>query len=380
MDKIWKCIRHDKATEIYCKTCKAYICPECVTDHGEDGHKPEFLHVFDYSQAVASPLLDNLLKDISGKDSEMNFDATEFVFMLGTVVPQIKETVMAHATSVQTLKALVGQIEQYVAPLKQQPFVDRIRKGLTADKKRLEEALKKKDVQTVVTLSKKIEAEGQISGGAEMDKELIAKIKSSITSLTDLKTYKELTQAIQLLAYKCQHLRLNQNVSDWKCDKKYLTTKMTLSEDGLTYGNQAGNGYPGIIGDMPVDSGILAFEVTPSGLCCSGKEGFGIIEFEKYKAKFAADSTTPTIHDDMIGLQHNNVAKNMTVVSGSELRNNEKYVVKADLTNCKMTIKGPGCHIKADLKPETVYVPCFSCGCRNNKFIIKPADAYDVDD
>ncbi len=377
MDKIWKCLQHDKPTEIYCKTCKNYICAECLTDHTADGHKENYVHIFKYSPEVAMPLLDHLLKDISGKDSEMNMDATEFVATLGSVLPQIKDAVSAHAESVLLLKSLVSQIEMYVAPLKQQPFVDRIRKGLTSDKKRLEEALKKKDVQTVVMLTRKIEAEGQVSGGSDKDKLLVAKVKECISKLSDLKLYKELITNIQLLAFKCQHLRLNQCVGDWKIDRKYLSTKMTLTEDGLTYGNQAGNGYPGIVGDTPFDSGILAYEVTPSGLCCSGKEGFGVIELEKYKVKHAADSTTPTIYDDMVGLLQNGVAKNMTVVNGSELRNNEKYIVKADLIGLKMTIKGPGCHIKADLKPDTTYVPCFSCGCRNNKFVIKPIEAYD---
>ena len=379
MDKIWKCIQHDRATEIFCKSCKAYICPECLTTHGEDGKKHELIHIFKYSPEVALPLLDHLLKDIGGKDSEMNMDATEFVETLGSIVPQIKEAVSAHADCVLTLKALVAQIEMYVAPLKQQPFVDRIRKGLTADKKRLEEALKKKDLQSVVSLTKKIEAEGKISGGSDKDKTLITRVKGAISSLADLKTYKELIDAIQLLAFKCQHLRLNQCISDWKCDRKYLSTKMTLTEDGLTYGNQAGNGYPAIIGDTPFDSGILAYEVTPTGLCCSGKEGFGIVELSKYKAKHAADNTTPTVYDDMIGLLHNNVAKNMTVVAGSELRNNEKYVLKADLVNLKMTVKGPGCSLKTDLKADTTYVPCFSCGCRNNKFLIKPIEVYEDD-
>ena len=347
--------------------------------HGSDGHKPDYIHIYKYSPEVALPLLDHLLKDISGKDSEMNLDASEFVDTLGTIVPTIKEAVFAHAESVLVLKSLVTQLEMYVAPLKQQPFVDRIRKGLTADKKRLEEALKNKETQTVVSLTKKIEAEVQITGGAEKDKELIGKVKGTIASLSDVKVYKQLIDAIQMLAFKCQHLRLNQCITDWKCDRKYLTTKMTLTEDGLTYGNQAGNGYPGIIGDTPFDCGILAFEVTPSGLCCGGKEGFGIIELSKYKTKFASDSTTPTIYDDMIGLFHNGTAKNMTVVAGSECRNDTKYLVKADLSTLKMTIKGPGCSLKTDLKADTSYVPCFSCGCRNNKLAIKPVEAYGDD-
>lgn len=378
MDKLWKCIHHEKPNELYCKTCKNYICAECISNHMTECTSPQYLHVFHYSPEIAMPLLDNMLKEIcAGTDSEINVDAMEFISNLSTIVPTLKEAISLHAQSVNHLKNLVNQIEQFLAPLQQQSFVDRIRMGLTADKKRLEQALKSKDLQTVISITRKVEAESVISGGGKKDKELIGKVKSTLSSLSDLKAYKELIAVTQLLICKCEHLRLNQCIGNWKCDKKYVSTKMTLSEDGLTYGNQAGSGYPSIIGDVPFEYGMFAFEVTPSGLCCNGKEGFGIIDLEKYKAAHAADNTTPVTHDNMIGLLYNNVAKNMTVVANSEMRMNEKHVVKVDLVNLKMTIKGTGCSLKADLQPNVTYVPVFSLGCRNNKLIIKPLESFD---
>lgn len=380
MDKFWRCISHEKANEIYCKSCKSYICPECISNHTNDCKTPQYTHIFKYSPEIALPLLDNMLKDTSGgSDSEINANATEFIASLSKVIPSLKEAINLHAQSVNLLKTLISQIEQFLTPIQQQSFVERIRMGLNADKKKLEQSLKNKDLQTVISITKKVEAESTISGGGKIDKELIGKLNGTMSSLSDLKTYKELIDVTQLLIVKCQHLRLNQTISDWKLDKKYMSTKMTVSEDGLTYGNNAGSGYPSIIGDAPFEYGIHAFEVIPSGLCCNDKEGFGIIELEKYKTAYAADNSTPISHDKMLGLLYNNVARNMTVVDKSEMRMNEKYVVKVDLVTLKLTIKGPGCSLKADLLPNISYVPVFSSGCRNNKFIIKPLDTFDLD-
>ena len=320
-------------------------------------------------------MIDHLLKDLNGKDNELNLNATEFASSLGTVAPIIKDTVTTYAENVSLLKLLTSQIQTYTSPIKQQVYSERIRNGLTSDKKKLEEALKAKDLRTVLTITKKIESEDRIIGGTDKDKKIVAQIKQSLRKLEDIKIYKELIDSAEMLSLKCQNMSISQNVFNWKCDKTYLTSKMTLSEDGLTYGNQAGNGYPAIIGDTPIETGILAYEVIPEALCCSGKEGFGIIELERYKEKFASDSVTPTAYDEMHGFFYGDVAKNMSEVSGSEFKNGTTYRVVTNLLTCTMSITGPGCKLKTHLKPDTFYVPCFSCGCRNNKIIIKPIEA-----
>ena len=379
MDKTWKCLTHDALAELYCRGCQKYICAECLTTHADDGHKAQYVHIVNYAAESALPTLDYLLKEIGNADSEKNLDATELVSSLGKVMPAIKETINAHVQAVTLLKSLATQIEASTGPAKQQPFIERMRLGLTSDKKRLEQALKNKELQTLVTLTKKIEAEGKVTGGIDKDLALIAKAKEKVRTLVDLKNYQELSDILQLLAIKCHRLGLAHGQSDWKCDRKYLSSKMSLSEDGLTFGNTAGNGYPAIIGDVVFDSGLCVYEVVPTGLCCNGQEGFGMIEHEKYLAAHRADSSTPTVHDNIIGLLFGNVAKNMTVVAGSEMRMQEKYIVKADLISLEMTIKGPGCSLKAPLKADTAYVPCFSCGCQNNKLAIRPLEMADDD-
>jgi len=377
MSKIWQCLIHERVTELYCTSCKQYLCPECVSKHGIDGHEVSLVHVLDYAPEKSMALLNQLIEKADKKESETNLRVTEFISTINNFLPELKGNLKPRMESINLLQSLTQQMENYTIPAKQQLFVDRMRQGLTTDKKRLEEALLKKDLQTVVSLTIKIEAEGKTSGGEAKDKVMINNMKKAILGLNDLEIYKSILNSLQTLNFKCQYLRLNQSITEWRCDRKYLSAKMTLSEDGLTFGNQAGNGYPGIIGDTPFNSGILAFEVRPSGLCCKEKEGFGIIELDKYKAKFAADSVTPIVHDEMIGIFYDGIPKRMTALGLSVLKNNEAYIVRADMSALELTITGPNCKVKASLKPDTTYVPCFSCGCRANKMVIKPIEAYD---
>jgi len=374
MEKLWKCIHHDRINELYCKGCKSYICPECIAQHTKSCKDLEIVHIYDYAPQSTLPLIDHLLKDLSGKDAEMNLDATEFTTNLVNIVPNIRSIVNLYVDIMKMLDEVIKHIERQVNTKQHDDFAEQIKKGLMIDKKRLEEALRTKNITSVVSLTKKIEAEEELKTDQKKGVKLIEKIMKDISTLTDFKVYKEVIDSIQLVLFKCQHLRLNQCISGWKCDKNYLSTKMTLSEDGLTFGNSAGNGYPGIVGDTPFDSGILAYIVTPSGLCCNGKEGFGIIPLERYKAKYIADNVTPIVYEDIIGLLYGGIAKNMKVINGSQLTNNKEYTVVANMYELVMTIKGPGCSVQAELTPGVVYVPCFSCGCRNNKLVIKPID------
>lgn len=54
--------------------------------------------------------------------------------------------------------------------------------------------------------------------------------------------------------------------------------------------------------------------MTPTGLNCTGKEGFGIIELEAYNNIYKANKDRPEIYNTMIGFLYRNVAKNMTAV------------------------------------------------------------------
>lgn len=376
MSRIWKCVSHDRVTELYCSSCKRYLCPECVTAHEDDGHSSALIHVLDYAPKIAVPMLQKLIERTDEEDSKVNLKVVEFVSSMNGFLPRLKEELKSRVEAVNVIQKLAHQMENYTVPVKQQLLVDRIRNGLTADKKKLEEALESKNLEAAVNLTMKIEAENKTTGGATKEISLINNVKSAISALSDIHIYKQILDSLQMLSFKCQHFRLNQCIIDWCCDRKYLSSKMTLSEDGLTYGNQAGSGYPAIIGNTPFDSGVVAFEVTPSSLCCKGKEGFGIIELSKYLARHAADNATPVAYEDMLGLFYGGTFRGVNAVSGSVMKNNATYVVKADMPKLELSVTGPDCKLVGSLKPGTKYVPCFSCGCRANKLVIKPIEVY----
>jgi len=378
MEKIWRCKTHDKGFEIYCDACKNYICVECISNHEEVCANPKFVHVFKHATEVGLPKIDKMLEEMTSTDSEIASEANSLMGALSEIAPQLKQVITEHHQSSQILKSLVSQLESKIIPSKQQPISEQIRMGLTSDKKRLENALKDDEMQTVITLTKKIIGESEVSRKTDFEKPAIQKIKAKIATMDYINSYKELTDCLTQLSSKCQRLRLGGCITSWKCDTRYLSRKMSLTPDGLTIGNTSGDGYPAIIGDTPIDTGICIYEVVPTGLNCTGTEGFGIIELEKYKTIQAANADTPTVGNDIIGYMYSNEAKNMTAVRSKSMEMGSKYIVRVDMNNLTMTIKGNDLLLTASLKPATVYVPCFSTGCTGNKFAIKPLD-FDAD-
>jgi len=374
MDEIWKCIVHKHATEIYCSTCKSYLCLECLSSHNSSCSSPEYVHVFKRAEKIIIPKIDNLSKSISS-DTEITKEITSLVRELNSTVPKLKKTVREHDEIVKLLKELTGRMKGYMGTAKFQHIADQMRISLTHDKKKLESVLKKEDDKQVVALTKKILSLEESKKNENSEKELIPKIKKDIKRLDYLKTYDAIINDLQFLAARCQRLKLCNYIIGWTLDRKYLTRKMTLSNDGLTYGNSASDGYPGIIGTIPFDSGICLFKVTPSGLNCAGKEGFGIIEYDKYLEKVKKDPTTPAVHDDMIGFFYQNLEKRMKAIKKAVMTMNSPYIVKVDLNNYVMSIKGNNTHLETELKPGVLYVPCFSCGCTDNKFVIEVLDS-----
>lgn len=372
MDKIAKCSKHGRVTEIYCKTCKAYICLECLSFHQDDCPKAQFVHIFKRAEDFAVPALQERIDKLGGTDQEYFKECERLMSHLGEIVPELKRMSLEHLQATQVLKNLVVQLEAQAMPRSHQPISEQMRRGLTADKHRLERALEDDNLETLITLTKKILGESEVSAKKDLEQEVLDKIKSLLGVSPYMMTYKGLIDALTVINAKYQRLQYSGYITDWKCDRKYFSTKMTLSEDGLVFGNSAGNGYPAIVGDTPIEGGVCLFTVIPEGLNCTGKEGFGIIDIEKYKTCFTADPTTPTVHDYMIGYFYSDNVKSMTTVRSNTMQMGQKYYVKVDTSNLKMEIKGPGLYLTAELKPEVVYVPCFSCGCTGNKLTIKP--------
>ena len=371
------CLKHDRENEVLCETCHTFICPECVSEHGDDGHNPKYIHVMKYAPEKVLPKIDSLIEVAKVKEKSINEEATEFIESLQVFVPKLAELVKIHTQSSALLKSLAGQLSTYSMQSPEKLFKDSVTVGLENEKKRLAQCLKEKNIREVVKLAQRIESESALAEKQETPKMIMERVYKAMEPLQDLKIYKPLIGSLETAVAKCHFLHLVNYVKDWKCDRQYFSSKMFLSEDGLTFGNTASSGYPGIIGDTAFDTGLYAFEVIPSHLECSGKEGFGIMEKEKFLSIFNADKTTPTIYDHIIGFLYNNVAKNMTTERVSDMKMDSKYYVRVNMLDLVMTITGPELSLKANLKPGVVYVPCFSCGCSSNRIKIRPLDSFD---
>ena len=370
-------MRHDRENEILCETCHTYICPECVTDHASDGHAPKFIHVLKYAPTNVLPKIDGLIESAKLREKTINEEATQLVDALQEFLPKLSELVKIHAQSAAVLKSLASQLKTYGQQKPEGVFHEKVISGLESEKKRLEQMVKAKNVKEALKLTQRIESEALITKSQETPKTIMERIYKAIEPLQDAKFYQPLINSLELAVAKCHFFRLVHYVRDWKCDRQYFSSKMFLSEDCLTYGNTASSGYPAIIGDIPFDCALYAYEAIPVHLECTSKEGFGIIERDKYLSIFNADKATPTAHEHMIGFMYKNVAKGMTVEKMVDMKMDEKYYVRVNMIELYMTITGPGLSLRAELKPGVVYAPCFSCGCSSNRIKIRPLESFD---
>jgi len=374
MEKIGECLLHQRVTEIYCSACKSYLCIECLNAHDLSCDSTKYIHVFKHAEQFALPRFDKMTEELTS-DKEINNEAENLVKELAAVVPDLKSVANEHIQSMNILKNLAKQLESMAAPTRVQPISEQMRAGLTNDKKSLENAIKSENLECVIKLTKKIIGEAEITRKENLEKEAFAQIKSAISSMSYTSKYKETIDNLQALAIRCQRLRLCGYITNWKIDRKYLSRKMTLSEDGLEYGNSASDGYPCIIGDTPIETGICIFEVIPTGLNCTAKEGFGIIEYNTYLDKVKADPVTPICNEQMMGVFYSNSIKRMDAKQSGTMQMGSAYRVRVDMGNLTCTIKGPNIEATGKLDANTVYVPCFSLGCSGNKLRIKIIDS-----
>lgn len=368
---------HDRENEILCETCHIFICPECVSEHASDGHVPKYVHVLKYAPAKILPKIDTLIETAKTKEKAINDEAIELVDGLQTFLPKLKDMVKLHTQSAAVLKSLSSQLNVYGQQRPETIYHEKVLSGLLSEKKRLEQVIKEKNVRETLKLAQRIEAESSVAGSQETPKMILERISKAVVPLQDIRMYQPLISSLEQAIAKCHFLNLVHYIKDWKCDRQYFSTKMFLSEDGLTFGNTASSGYPGIIGNVPFDAGLYAYEVTPSHLECGGKEGFGIIERDKYLSVWNSDKTTPTIYDHMIGYLYKNTVKGMATEKVADMRMDAKYYVRVNMIELNMTITGPDVSLRTELKPGVVYVPCFSCGCSSNRMKIRPLDSFD---
>lgn len=296
-------------------------------------------------------------------------------------MPKLTEIITIQEKKFQNLQKMLKQLKVFSQHTSKGSFGDVMIKGLQSDKKNCEKAMSDKNPELALKIALKVQAEALINQISVSPSDLVKQMEIDIKKLDELKLYEQALIAASMMLTKCASLRMMHTDFNWKVDRKMLSSKLTLSEDGLTLGNSASNGYPGAVGTMPfIDGGMYAFRVTPQSLQCSNKEGFGIIEADKWKAAHKKDSVTPLVHDDMIGFLYSNTAKNMKSDTIESMKMDQKYYVRVNLVDYNVNITGPGLSLHADLKSGTEYYPCFSLGCSSNKLLIKPLENYDAVD
>eukprot|EP01022_Parablepharisma_sp_SALTPOND_P000877 TRINITY_DN105184_c1_g1_i1.p2 TRINITY_DN105184_c1_g1~~TRINITY_DN105184_c1_g1_i1.p2 ORF type:complete len:479 (-),score=45.65 TRINITY_DN105184_c1_g1_i1:408-1844(-) len=373
----FKCLKHDRINEVFCKGCNTYICAKCVSDHASDGHEAKYVHILHYAPQEVLPKIDSLLVETKGKEKQLEKEIEEITSTLKEIVPKAAELINLQDKKSQQLLKGVKQLKVFANNVPKASYSDLILKGLKMEKSRLQKALVEKNEEGALKVALKIEAEAALNRSQETPKELNKEMEEAVKKLEEVKVYEEALAAAGMLLSKCMSLRVTQGGGNWTCDRQYLSSKMFLSEDGLTFGNIASDGYPAIIGTMPFDFGMYAFRVIPEGLDCTGNEGFGIIEKEKYLAAYKQDPVTPTVYDKIIGFMYDSDVKNMTSDMVSSMQMGARYYVRVNMIDCNINITGPGLLLTAKLKPDVEYYPCFSCGCSGNKLHIKPLENYD---
>eukprot|EP00826_Nyctotherus_ovalis_P006155 TRINITY_DN11427_c0_g1_i3.p1 TRINITY_DN11427_c0_g1~~TRINITY_DN11427_c0_g1_i3.p1 ORF type:complete len:435 (-),score=114.17 TRINITY_DN11427_c0_g1_i3:34-1338(-) len=373
-----KCLSHNALNEIFCDSCNKFVCPQCLSSHSAHNQEGSFTHVFKYSQDKIMPVFDSLMETVDEREKNVERESLEVIMTLQEVIPRLVEAVMQQKKKLMELKVVTERLKEYCNTTEGEQITgDSVISGVVADKERLERAIKEKNIQETLKFSVKAKMEEPLTKLKTPIKTIMQNLENAMEKLNHQREFEKIFAAMSGMLAKCNSLQLLPYINNWRCDKAYLSGKMYLSEDGLTFGNTATNGYPAIIGNLPFDSGLYAFEVVPHGLECSKKEGFGIVEIEKYLAAVRRDPVTPAVSDEMIGFLFSKEYKGMKAIRAGEMQMDAKYYVKVNIPELTMTIFGPNLLLRAELKPNVVYYPCFSCGCSSNRITIRPLETYD---
>ena len=372
------CSTHNKPYVLSCMKCNKCVCNDCIVKHTSDCSVPRYITLLKYVKGKSQGLF---AKQSSAGTTPSAEAAGELKSSLKSVA-KLMEIVQAQLNKVEDFKLAANKAKSFVAMGGSGKSSGGASLLFTKDKEALEKAIKAKDIKAATIISMKYVVETKVGKDSESASSIVGKVKSAVESFcTTGKELESSLSAAEKMKSKCESLLKSIYTKDWKCDKQYLTTKMSLSEDGLLYGNTASSGYPAIIGTVPFEEGFYAYELIPESLDCTGKEGFGIVEKSVYLNACASDKLTPTVYDTMLGFLYPAACKNMTSVRSTTMQMGQKYYVKVDMSLLKVIIFGPGLLLKANLKPGTIYYPCFSCGCKNNKQKIRPLESFaEVDD
>jgi len=378
-----KCIFHNKDIEVACITCDSYMCPYCVSDHGKQCSNPNFTHILGYASMKTMNILDNLLKKNSTQTEKEKTESVNIQNLLLKLSTHMEKTAAQYSLIIKQIEKLSKRLtETQIIKSGPENSAESNVRGLEMNKKQLQNALKKNDIKSTCKIVQIIDSYEKATS-ERVDNDLIIntlhdgeKILSKALHAADI----SICDAKGLSA-KYRHLsNVKELNSKWKLDNKYKPKDSYISDNLLRCGNSAQTKYSVFIGDLPISEGYMAYEINPNKLTTEKKEGFGIVEFDKFIEYHTGKITIDNLLKHFIGCFYKNAPMNMSAAKGAGLQTNCKYYVKIDCVTGSLRISGKGISYSADIMMGTTYVPCFIAYSQKSKMTIRPLSNYCEDE
>ena len=362
------CPEHERLMELICKTCGAYLCPECVTTHNSSGHEPLYVHALAHSAKQISSL-DSVMVAIAENSGQIEAEAQEIIPQLQALNPIFDSVVGSYAKNVDRIKGLQSKLK--VLSTTNANYPQRIQENLLQLKAQLVKGLATKNYGEVAKICGIVEKEREI---LETEPKPLA-FGGALESLSkDLILHNDLISAARKLTSKLGLLGIYAYYGEWQLAKKYCSSTAILSEDGLTFESKDSSGQVAIIGDTPISEGLMAFEVTPIKFSRVGREGFGIIDRELFMA--TGSGLKVPLHEAMLGFLYKPDETGAQGVRKTGMHLNEKYQVHVNMMDYSLRIQGKDLDIKIDLHVGTEYVPFILCAASGSKISVQPLESY----
>ncbi len=375
-----ECAAHTREYEIVCKSCGSYLCPECITDHGAGCAKPKYVHVLHYAADKSMSKLDELMKYASSARKQQDKEFQE-------ALPLLKEVGTLTSSTSQSYDKIVTRIQKLVSTLLSLDLssvhsgkagtVDLLRKFRTA----IELDIKKRHTAGVMRTTMIVEKISETLAMEGRSASLLECLHGSTKVLKDAEQQAALASfSSGCLLGKLRLMGMAPYIKDWKFN--VLPETCFKSEDGLQIMcNVERNDMKFAVGDTPISSGFMDFDVRINNFSSNEHEGFGIIDSDKYQQIIKAGSTDAAnkIQKSLIGYMHKNRPRNMRSMTGKKIRSGRIrfFRVRVNMQDFTMKMSGEGLELQADLMPGTEYVPCVIMAHKGSQITFTPLEEHE---
>ena len=186
-NKRFNCLMHEEINEIYCKTCKSFICPKCITNHTNDGHIPEYQHILDYSPKEILPKIDSLLTETKKKEGQIVHDINDVLNSMQMLLPELTQQVDKQEKKCEELRRNIHKLKMYSSHAINFAQAGTIKQCIVSDQTRMKEALNSHSVSDVIRLVVKLKAEKEQSNCKTID--LLREMEDSVEELKKIGVY-----------------------------------------------------------------------------------------------------------------------------------------------------------------------------------------------